>query len=116
MWKPGVGSRPSVSQETERENLLKSPSLSTENSSISSDLGNLRLSKGGSEADESFSGIGSPTKETPTSLSGKDSKKGGNGERQVMIEVKPGGAFKPPVKPKHGHDRRKVSLMIKIIS
>ena len=121
MWKP-KGSRPSVSQETEKETLLRSPSSTGENSSISHDLGNLSLAHGGTESEETLSGAGSPTKERSdvgaTSLSGKDPKKSGNGEtRRVMIEVQPGGDYKKTVKkrPKHGHDRSQVSLNLLLL-
>lgn len=113
MWKQSKGSRSSVSQESERDNLLRGQNFSPEStSSITSDIGNLSLSHGGSESEDTASVLGSPTKEMPTSIVGKDAKKSGNGEsKTVRIEVLPGD-FKRTVKkrPKHGHDRSQVSL------
>ena len=110
MWKQSKGSRSSVSQESERENLLRGQNLSPEStSSFTSELGNLSLSHGGSESEEATSVLGSPTKETPSGT-GRESKKSANGEsKTVRIEVLPGD-FKKTVKkrPKHGHDRSQV--------
>ncbi len=112
MWKP-KGSRPSHSQES--ETLIASSVTSAEGSSISSEFGNLSLGQRSPESEEVFNL--SPTKEKSDgaiSSSGKESKKGGNGEtKHVMIEVQPGGDFKKTVKkrPKHGHDRSAVSKL-----
>lgn len=112
MWKQSKTTRSSVSQESERENLLREKNFSPESSSsVTSEIGNLSLSHCGSESEEASS-IASPTKEILSSLSGKESKKGGNGEsKTVRIEVLPGD-FKRTVKkrPKHGHDRSQVDM------
>ena len=114
MWKQNKGSRSSVSQENERENLIRGQNLSPDSTSpVTSEFGNLSLSHGGSESEEAMSMLGSPTKETPSSGSGKDSKKSGSNEsKTVRIEVLPGD-FKKTVKkrPKHGHDRSQVEFL-----
>ena len=114
MWKQSKSSKSSVSQESERENLLRGRNLSHDSSSsVTSEFGHLTLSHGGSESEEATSVLGSPTKEAPSSVSGKDSKKSANGEsKTVRIEVLPGD-FKKTVKkrPKHGHDRSQVDVL-----
>ena len=114
MWKQSKGSRSSVSQESERENLIRGQNVQLDGGSlVTSDFANLNLHHGSSESEEATSVLGSPTKEAPPSGSTKESKKSANGEsKTVRIEVLPGGDFKKTVKkrPKHGHDRSQVRL------